>query len=99
MLSNYKEHITNSLNRTIILGADILEYKLKDDITQDDVLTLKQYIKSLNEVLDVLNRDLGNGYRDKLNEKRVLREMSFVKMQMQKLADEIPPAQMTILEK
>lgn len=99
MLSNYKEHITNSLNRTIILGADILEYKLKDDITQDDVLTLKQYVKSLNEVLDVLNRDLGNGYRDKLNEKRVLREMSFVKMQMQKLADEIPPAQITILEK
>ena len=80
-------------------GADILEYKLKDDITQDDVLTLKQYVKSLNEVLDVLNRDLGNGYRDKLNEKRVLREMSFVKMQMQKLADEIPPAQITILEK
>ncbi|WP_170092196.1 hypothetical protein [Ligilactobacillus agilis] len=81
------------------MGADILEYKLKDDITQDDVLTLKQYVKSLNEVLDVLNRDLGNGYRDKLNEKRVLREMSFVKMQMQKLADEIPPAQITILEK
>ena len=80
-------------------GADILEYKLKDDITQDDVLTLKQYVKSLNEVLDVLNRDLGNDYRDKLNEKRVLREMSFVKMQMQKLADEIPPAQITILEK
>ena len=80
-------------------GADILEYKLKDDITQDDVLTLKQYVKSLNEVLDVLNRDLGNGYRDKLNEKRVLREKSFVKMQMQKLADEIPPAQITILEK
>lgn len=77
----------------------MLEYKLKDDITQDDVLTLKQYVKSLNEVLDVLNRDLGNGYRDKLNEKRVLREMSFVKMQMQKLADEIPPAQITILEK
>lgn len=77
-----------------------MEYKLKDDITQDDVLTLKQqYVKSLNEVLDVLNRDLGNGYRDKLNEKRVLREMSFVKMQMQKLADEIPPAQITILEK
>ena len=98
-MSNYKEHIINSLNRTIILGADILEYKLKDDITQDDVLTLKQYVKSLNEVLDVLNRDLGNGYRDKLNEKRVLREMSFVKMQMQKLADEIPPAQITILEK
>lgn len=81
------------------MGADILEYKLKDDITQDDVLTLKQYVKSLNEVLDVLNRDLGNGYRDKLNEKRVLREMSFVKMQMQKLADKIPPAQITILEK
>lgn len=81
------------------MGADILEYKLKDDITQDDVLALKQYVKSLNEVLDVLNRDLGNGYRDKLNEKRVLREMSFVKMQMQKLADEIPPAQITILEK
>lgn len=81
------------------MGADILEYKLKDDITQDDVLTLKQYVKSLNEVLDVLNRDLGNGYRDKLNEKRVLREMSFVKMQMQKLADEIPPAQIKILEK
>lgn len=81
------------------MGADILEYKLKDDVTQDDVLTLKQYVKSLNEVLDVLNRDLGNGYRDKLNEKRVLREMSFVKMQMQKLADEIPPAQITILEK
>ena len=80
-------------------GADILEYKLKDDITQDDILTLKQYVKSLNEVLDVLNRDLGNDYRDKLNEKRVLREMSFVKMQMQKLADEIPPAQITILEK
>lgn len=76
-----------------------MEYKLKDDITQDDVLTLKQYVKSLNEVLDVLNRDLGNGYRDKLNEKRVLREMSFVKMQMQKLADKIPPAQITILEK
>ena len=78
-----------------------MEYKLKDDITQDDVLTLKQYVKSLNEVLDVLNRDLGNGYRDKLNEKRVLRlrEMSFVKMQMQKLADEIPSAQITILEK
>lgn len=76
-----------------------MEYKLKDDITQDDVLALKQYVKSLNEVLDVLNRDLGNGYRDKLNEKRVLREMSFVKMQMQKLADEIPPAQITILEK
>lgn len=76
-----------------------MEYKLKDDITQDDVLTLKQCVKSLNEVLDVLNRDLGNGYRDKLNEKRVLREMSFVKMQMQKLADEIPPAQITILEK
>lgn len=76
-----------------------MEYKLKDDIAQDDVLTLKQYVKSLNEVLDVLNRDLGNGYRDKLNEKRVLREMSFVKMQMQKLADEIPPAQITILEK
>ena len=76
-----------------------MEYKLKDDITQDDVLTLKHYVKSLNEVLDVLNRDLGNGYRDKLNEKRVLREMSFVKMQMQKLADEIPPAQITILEK
>lgn len=76
-----------------------MEYKLKDDITQDDVLTLKQYVKSLNEVLDVLNRDLGNGYRDKLNEKRVLREMSFVKMQMQKLADEIPPAQIKILEK
>ena len=76
-----------------------MEYKLKDDITQDDVLTLKQYVKSLNEVLDVLNRDLCNGYRDKLNEKRVLREMSFVKMQMQKLADEIPPAQITILEK
>ena len=76
-----------------------MEYKLKDDITQDDVLTLKQYVKSLNEVLDVLNKDLGNGYRDKLNEKRVLREMSFVKMQMQKLADEIPPAQITILEK
>lgn len=76
-----------------------MEYKLKDDITQDDVLTLKQYVKSLNEVLDVLNRDLGNDYRDKLNEKRVLREMSFVKMQMQKLADEIPPAQITILEK
>ena len=74
-----------------------MEYKLKDDITQDDVLALKQYVKSLNEVLDVLNRDLGNGYRDKLNEKRVLREMSFVKMQMQKLADEIPPAQITIL--
>ena len=81
------------------MGADILEYKLKDDITQDDVLTLKQYVKSLNEVLDVLNRDLGNGYIDKLNEKRVLREMSFVKMQMQKLADKIPPAQITILEK
>ncbi|GET12392.1 hypothetical protein SN811_08920 [Ligilactobacillus agilis] len=81
------------------MEADILEYKLKDDVTQDDVLTLKQYVKSLNEVLDVLNRDLGNGYRDKLNEKRVLREMSFVKMQMQKLADEIPPAQITILEK
>lgn len=81
------------------MGADILEYKLKDDITQDDVLALKQYVKSLNEFLDVLNRDLGNGYRDKLNEKRVLREMSFVKMQMQKLADEIPPAQITILEK
>lgn len=76
-----------------------MEYKLKDDITQDDVLALKQYVKSLNEVLDVLNRDLGNGYRDKLNEKRVLREMNFVKMQMQKLADEIPPAQITILEK
>lgn len=76
-----------------------MEYKLKDDITQDDVLTLKQYVKSLNEVLDVLNRDLGNDYRDKLNEKRLLREMSFVKMQMQKLADEIPPAQITILEK
>lgn len=76
-----------------------MEYKLKDDITQDDVLALKQYVKSLNEVLDVLNRDLGNGYRDKLNEKRVLREMSFVKTQMQKLADEIPPAQITILEK
>lgn len=76
-----------------------MEYKLKDDITQDDVLALKQYVKSLNEVLDVLNRDLGNGYRDKLNEKRVLREMSFVKMQMQRLADEIPPAQITILEK
>lgn len=76
-----------------------MEYKLKDDITQDDVLALKQYVKSLNEVLDVLNRDLGNGYRDKLNEKRVLREMSFVKMQMQKLADEIPPAQIKILEK
>lgn len=76
-----------------------MEYKLKDDITQDDVLALKQYVKSLNEFLDVLNRDLGNGYRDKLNEKRVLREMSFVKMQMQKLADEIPPAQITILEK
>ncbi|GET11572.1 hypothetical protein SN811_00720 [Ligilactobacillus agilis] len=83
----------------MILGADILEYKLKDDITQDDVLALKQYVKSLNEVLDVFNRDLGNGYRDKLNEKRVLREMSFVKMQMEKLADEIPPAQITILEK
>ena len=81
------------------MGADILEYKLKDDITQDDVLALKQYVKSLNEVLDVLNRDLGNGYRDKLNEKRVLREMSFVKMQMQRLADEIPPAQITVLEK
>ena len=76
-----------------------MEYKLKDDITQDDVLALKQYVKSLNEVLDVLNRDLGNGYRDKLNEKRVLREMSFVKMQMQRLADEIPPAQITVLEK
>ena len=76
-----------------------MEYKLKDDITQDDVLTLKQYVKSLDEVLDVLNRDLGNDYRDKLNEKRVLREMSFVKMQMQKLADEVPPAQITILEK
>lgn len=76
-----------------------MEYKLKDDITQDDVLALKQYVKSLNEVLDVLNRDLGNGYRDKLNEKRVLREMSFVRTQMQKLADEIPTAQITILEK
>ena len=76
-----------------------MEYKLKDDITQDDVLALKQYVKFLNEFLDVLNRDLGNGYRDKLNEKRVLREMSFVKMQMQKLADEIPPAQITVLEK
>lgn len=76
-----------------------MEYKLKNDITQDDVLALKQYVKSLNEFLDVLNRDLGNGYRDKLNEKRVLREMSFVKMQMQKLADEIPPAQITVLEK
>ncbi|WP_149037329.1 hypothetical protein [Ligilactobacillus agilis] len=81
------------------MGVDILEYKLKDDITQDDVLTLKQYVKSLNEVLDVLNRDLGNGYRDKLNEKRVLREMSFVETQMQKLADEIPPAEITVLEK
>ena len=76
-----------------------MEYKLKDDITQDDVLTLKQYVKSLNEVLDVLNRDLGNDYRDKLNEKRVLREMSFVEAEMKILAEEIPPAEITVLEK
>lgn len=54
-----------------------MEYKLKDDITQDDVLTLKQYVKSLNEVLDVLNRDLGNGYRDKLNEKKSAKRNEF----------------------
>lgn len=76
-----------------------MEFKLKDDINRDDIIALKRHMRTLDEFLDVLDRNIGNGYKDVLNEKRVLREMSFVEAEMKILAEEIPPAEITVLEK
>lgn len=76
-----------------------MEFKLKDDINRDDIIALKRHMRALDEFLDVLDRNIGNGYKDVLNEKRVLREMSFVEAEMKILAEEIPPAEITVLEK
>lgn len=76
-----------------------MEFKLKDDVNRYDIIALKRHMRTLDEFLDVLDRNIGNGYKDVLNEKRVLREMSFVEAEMKILAEEIPPAEITVLEK
>ena len=52
----------------------------------------------LDEVLTKLDRDRANGYKEPGNEKRALREMSYVEMLMHRLAGgELPPAEINVL--
>lgn len=71
---------------------------LADDIKHSDILALRRHMSSLDEVLTKLDRDRANGYKEPGNEKRALREMSYVGMLMHRLAGgELPPAEINIL--
>lgn len=73
---------------------------LADDIKHSDILALRRHMSALDEVLTKLDRDRANGYKEPGNEKRALREMSYVEMLMHRLAGgELPPAEITVLEK
>lgn len=71
---------------------------LADDIKHSDILALRRHMSSLDEVLTKLDRDRANGYKEPGNEKRALREMSYVEMLMHRLAGgELPPAEINVL--
>ena len=71
---------------------------LADDIKHSDILALKRHMSALDEVLTKLDRDRGNGYKEPGNEKRALREMSYIEMLMHRLAGgELPPAEINFL--
>lgn len=71
---------------------------LADDIKHSDILALRRHMSVLDEVLTKLDRDRANGYKEPGNEKRALREMSYVEMLMHRLAGgELPPAEINVL--
>lgn len=71
---------------------------LADDIKHSDILALRRHMSALDEVLIKLDRDRGNGYKEPGNEKRALREMSYIEMIMHRLAGgELPPAEINFL--
>lgn len=71
---------------------------LADYIKHSDILALRRHMSALDEVLTKLDRDRANGYKEPGNEKRALREMSYVGMLMHRLAGgELPPAEINVL--
>ncbi|WP_270787656.1 hypothetical protein [Ligilactobacillus agilis] len=71
---------------------------LADNIKHSDILALRRHMSALDEVLTKLDRDRANGYKEPGNEKRALREMSYVGMLMHRLAGgELPPAEINVL--
>lgn len=72
---------------------------LADDIKHSDILALRLHMSALDETLTKLDRDRGHGYKEPGNEKRALREMSYVEMLIHRLAGgELPPAEIIVLE-
>lgn len=51
---------------------------LKDDITHDEIKSLRYTLKELDVYLKELDRDRGNGYKNDINEKRLLNKFELI---------------------
>lgn len=71
---------------------------LKDDIAHSDILALRRHISALDECLVKLNRDRGHNYKEPMNERKVAMEMSMIQVLIDRISDELPPAQITVLK-
>lgn len=71
---------------------------LKDDIAHSDIVALRRHISALDECLVKLNRDRGHNYKEPVNERKVAMEMSMIQVLIDRISDELPPAQITVLK-
>ncbi|MBM6764243.1 hypothetical protein [Ligilactobacillus agilis] len=71
---------------------------LKDDIAHSDIVALRRHISALDECLVKLNRDRGHNYKELMNERKVAMEMSMIQVLIDRISDELPPAQITVLK-
>lgn len=51
---------------------------LKDNITHDEIKSLRYTLKELDVYLKELDRDRGNGYKNDVNEKRLINKIGLV---------------------
>lgn len=71
---------------------------LKDDITHSDIVALRRHMSALDECLVKLDRDRGHNYKELMNERKVAMEMSMIQVLIDRINDELPPAQITVLK-
>lgn len=63
-----------------------------------DIVALRRHMSALDECLVKLNRDRGHNYKEPMNERKVAMEMSMIQMLIDRISDELPPAQITVLK-
>lgn len=58
---------------------------LRDDITHEDISVLRAELKELDYFLSELDRDRGHGYKNSLNEKRLIQKFEILNLLIERI--------------